>query len=177
MRGEAIDKILIDILWDTPTSYLRVFSRDELPHSFTRYPSAYVANTDPSSLPEEHWVAFYHLSHTHLEFFDSYGYPPDDYYFSIPPTITQIDIKYLQIQSNNSSDCGQYCMFYLYQRAHDIPLPEIIKALRMTSNPDLFIRTIHSKLRSRISRCSRTISLYHSYRSCCNHQSCTPKHP
>ena len=50
MRGEAIDKILIDILWGTPTNYLGVFSRDELAHSFTRYPSAYVANTDPSSL-------------------------------------------------------------------------------------------------------------------------------
>ena len=26
MRGEAIDKILIDILWDTPRTYLGVFS-------------------------------------------------------------------------------------------------------------------------------------------------------
>ena len=71
MRGDAIDKILIDILWSTATTYLGVFSRDELPHSFTRYPSAYVANTDPRSLPGQHWVAFYHLSPTHLEFFDS----------------------------------------------------------------------------------------------------------
>ena len=61
MRGEAIDKILIDILWGTPTTYLGVFSRDQLPHSFTLYPTAYVANTDPSSLAGEHWVAFYHL--------------------------------------------------------------------------------------------------------------------
>ena len=169
MRGEAIDKILTDILWGTPTTYLGVFSRDELPHSFTRYPSAYVANTDHSSLPGQHWVAFYHLSPSHLEFFDSYGCPPEDYHFHIPPSITQIDINSHQIQSDNSSDCGQYCIFYLYQRAHDIPLPEIIKALRMTSNPDLFVRTFYSKLRSRISLCS----LDH---SCCNHQSCTPKH-
>ena len=35
MRGEAIDKILIHILWGTPTTYRGVFSRDELPHSFT----------------------------------------------------------------------------------------------------------------------------------------------
>ena len=110
MRGEAIDRILIDVLWGTPTTYL-VFSRDELPHSFTRYPSAYVANTDPSSLPGQHWVAFFHLSPTHLEFFDSYGCPPDDYHFPIPPTITQIDINSHQIQSDNSSDCGQYCIF------------------------------------------------------------------
>ena len=175
MRGEAIDKILIDILWGTPTSYLGVFSRDQQPHSFTRCPSAYVANTDPSSLPGKHWVAFYHLSPSHLEFFDSYGCNPDDYHFPIPPTITKIDINSHQIQSDNSSDCGQYCIFYLYQRTHDIPLPEIIKVLRMTSNPDLFVRTFHSKLGSRISLCSRSISADYSYHSCCNHQSCTPK--
>ena len=37
MLGELIDKILIHILWGTPTTYRGVFSRDELPHSFTRY--------------------------------------------------------------------------------------------------------------------------------------------
>ena len=56
MRGEAIDKILTDILWGTPTTYLGVFSRDELPHSFTRYPSVYVANTDTSTLLVSTWL-------------------------------------------------------------------------------------------------------------------------
>ena len=101
MRGEAIDKILSDVLWGTPSTYLGVFSRDELPHSFTRYPRAYVSKTDPSSLPGQHWVAFDHLSPSHLEFFDSYGCPPDDYHFPIPPTITHIDINSHQIQSDN----------------------------------------------------------------------------
>ena len=82
MRGEAIDKILTDILSGPRAHYLGVFSRDQLPlstithhlaHTSTRYPSAYIAKTDPSSLPGDHWVAFYHLSPIHLEFFDSYG--------------------------------------------------------------------------------------------------------
>ena len=51
MRGDAIEKILTDILWGTPRNYLGVFSRDELPHLFTRYPRAYVGNTDRNSLP------------------------------------------------------------------------------------------------------------------------------
>ena len=78
MRGEAIDKILIDILWGTPTTYLALFSRYELPHSFTRYPSSYVANTDPSYLHGQQWVAFNHFSPSHLEFFDAYASHPDD---------------------------------------------------------------------------------------------------
>ena len=95
MRGEAIDKILIDILWGTPTTYLGIayLSRDEVPHSFNRYPSASVANTDPSSLPGQHWVAFYLLSPSHLEFFDSYGCHPDDYHFPTQPT-TAVGCKY-----------------------------------------------------------------------------------
>ena len=169
MRGEAIDKILIDVLWGTPTTYLGVFSRDQLPHSFTRYPSSYGANTDDSYLPRQNLVAFNHLSPSHIEFLDSYGCAPDDFPFPFPPTITQIDMNSHQIQSDNSFDCGQYSIFYLYQRAHDIPLREIIKALPMTSNPALFVRTFHSKLRSRIILCS----LDH---CCCTHQSCTPKH-
>ena len=35
-----------------------------------------VANTDPSSKPGTHWVAFYFPSKGKGEFFDSYGHPP-----------------------------------------------------------------------------------------------------
>ena len=69
-------------------------------------------------------------------------------------TITQIDIYSHQIQSQHSSDCGEYCIFYLYHRVHDSPLPEINKALRMRTNPALFVATLLSKLRTRISLCS-----------------------
>ena len=77
MRGEPIEKILTDILWGTPIHSLSVFSRNDLPHSGTLYPSADVANTDPSSLPGQHYVAFYQLSPIPLEFFDSSGCPPE----------------------------------------------------------------------------------------------------
>ena len=90
MRDEAFNKILTDLLCATPNPYLGLFSGDELPRSFPSYPSAYVANNDPSSLGALQWVAFYHLSPTHLEFFDPYGCPPDEYQFPIPTTIVVI---------------------------------------------------------------------------------------
>ena len=108
MRGEDIAKILTDFLWGSPTPYLAVFSHDEIAQSFTRYPCAYVAKTDASSLPGQLWFAFSHRSPTHLEFFDSYCCRPDVYHFPIPPFITQIDINYHQIRSDKSSDCGQF---------------------------------------------------------------------
>ena len=85
----------------TPTDYLGVFSRTNY---LTRYPSAYAANTDPSSLPGEDWVAVYQLSPSHLAFFDSYISPPDDYLFPRPVSLTQIYIYQISqdpIKSHN----------------------------------------------------------------------------
>ena len=62
MTGEAIDSIRTEILWASATHNLDVFSPAELPHLFSRITTAYVANTDPSSLNREHRIAFYHLS-------------------------------------------------------------------------------------------------------------------
>ena len=167
MRGDMIDNVLVDALWGTSTRYLGVYSLNQIPSTFTNFPCAYVANTDPSTLPGRHWVAFYHLSPSHLEFFDSYGFEPDDYHFPLSPHITEIDYNSHPIQSLNSSDCGQYCIFYVYQRSHSVPMSEIIKSLSMSSNPDRFVRTFSTQLRSRIRPCSS--------HCCSNHQCCTMK--
>ena len=36
-----------------------VFAANRLPKRVSRYPSAYIVNTDPASKPGTHWVAFY----------------------------------------------------------------------------------------------------------------------
>ena len=36
-----------------------VFAADELPKTFDTFPYGFVANTDPSTEPGTHWVAFY----------------------------------------------------------------------------------------------------------------------
>ena len=51
-----------------------VFPADEVPKLNT-FPCGFVANTDPSTEPETHWVAFYFPSREKGEFFDSYGNP------------------------------------------------------------------------------------------------------
>ena len=52
-----------------------VFAADELPKLMNTFPCGFVANTDPSTEPGMHWVAFYFPSREKGEFFDSYGYP------------------------------------------------------------------------------------------------------
>ena len=52
-----------------------VFAADELPKVMNTFPCGFVANTDPSTEPGTHWVAFYFASRDKGEFFDSYGHP------------------------------------------------------------------------------------------------------
>ena len=63
-----------------------VFAADELPKTFDTFPYGFVANTDPSTEPGTHWVAFYFPSRDKGEFFDSYGYPPEHYGLGSPMT-------------------------------------------------------------------------------------------
>ena len=100
-----------------------VFAADELPKTFDTFPYGFVANTDPSTEPGTHWVAFYFPSHDKGEFFDSYGYPPEHY------GLESYDIetwnKY-KLQSSWSNVCGQYCIFYLYHKSRGYSMSKIV---------------------------------------------------
>ena len=59
-----------------------VFASDELKkQTVTKFPSGYIANTDPSQKPGVHWVSFYFDENGKAEFFCSYGYPPKNFNF------------------------------------------------------------------------------------------------
>ncbi|MCG8432192.1 MAG: hypothetical protein MJA29_13605, partial [Candidatus Omnitrophica bacterium] len=50
--------------------FLGVFPSDELPE-VTERPCCFIANTDASDAPGEHWIAMYFDKY--IEYFDSYG--------------------------------------------------------------------------------------------------------
>ncbi len=113
MNTVQIHKILTRLLPQDKVNFLGVFSRDLIPSLNTiNYPACFVANTDSSSKPGEHWVAFYLKSKHKVEFFDSYGFHSRLYGFTIP-----IDsYNHTQYQSFNSTLCGHFCILYLYTR-------------------------------------------------------------
>ncbi|GFX86217.1 uncharacterized protein TNCV_2560991 [Trichonephila clavipes] len=53
-----------------------VYASDTIP--ILKKKSTIVVNLDASSQPGSHWLAFYHENNC-IEFFDSYGYPPEYY--------------------------------------------------------------------------------------------------
>ncbi len=79
--------------------------------------SCFVANVDPSSEGGSHWVCFYNDSNK-CYFFDSYGRTPLHHqYFRNYLEKTKYKYNTKRLQSEFSSCCGQYCIFYLMMRA------------------------------------------------------------
>ena len=93
-----------------PTKFLGVFPKNQIPaiSSMTYFPVCFIANTDESTLPGSHWVAFWFDSPHYCEFFDSYGIAPHAYGFDV----TISSYNHQTLQSFNSSVCGQYCLYY-----------------------------------------------------------------
>lgn len=131
MDTHPLAKIIKKLLTPMHVSFLGVFSRDQQP-SLTRInsiaPCAYVVNTDPSSLPGSHWVAFFHPHPNIIYFFDSFGRAPTELGFNFPTNCTIRFNPYL-IQSLTSRCCGQYCIYFLFLTASHAPVKSMLFSL------------------------------------------------
>ena len=111
-------------------NFVGVFPCNKLPREITSYPSSVVANTDPEGKPGTHWIAFYFDELGHLDYFDSYGKPPDTY-----PYLTQfaanngvsVSFNDRQLQALTSDVCGYYCISFVGMRSRGHSLPYIME--------------------------------------------------
>ena len=129
MNTEEISFILKHLLSNSRTHFLGVFASDKLPpiNTIAAYtPCCYVANTDPTGWGGSHWVAFFHPLPNKLEFFDSYGRPPQEFGYTFPKSI-QISHNKFQIQGLGSQVCGHFSIFFLYHRSQNYTMYSIIK--------------------------------------------------
>ena len=116
----------------TKKIFVGVFAADELSDLDT-FPCGFVVNTDPSTEPGTHWVAFYFPSRDKGEFFDSYGHPPEHY--GEPFTVYNVEtINSHKLQSSWSNVCGHYCIFYLYHKSRGYSMSKIVNMF--SSNVD-----------------------------------------
>jgi len=79
-----------------------------------------------------HWLAMFKISDTQVEFFDSYGHPPQSYGLSANPYYDLISSQQ-QLQSTNSNVCGHYCIWFLLSRAVNKSYEEILKMFSTTN--------------------------------------------
>ena len=83
---------------------------------------------DPSYKPGVHWVAVYIDRKGHTEYFDLFGHPPPreikDFLYTCAESW---NYNHIPIQELYSTTCGQFVVFYIYQRCSGLTLECIIR--------------------------------------------------
>ena len=103
-----------------------VFPADLLPQKI-QYPTALIANTDPHTKPGSYWVAIYIDPDGVGDYFDSYGRPPIDHFRKyLDRHCLQWDYSNRPIQEILTSTCGQYCLYFLYNRCRGVSMSKIL---------------------------------------------------
>ena len=113
----------------TSRNFKGVYALDEIKHiQQISFPSAYVFNLDPSYKPGVHWVAVYIDRKGRPEYFDSFGRPPSreikDFLCTYAESWNYNDVP---VQELYSTTCGQFVVFYIYQRCSGLILKSILR--------------------------------------------------
>ena len=109
----------------TRNVFVSIHSSDTLPiEERSRKPCAYIANTDKSNEPGQHWVCFYFPQNDIPEYFDSYGVHPMRDFENF------LKHKYIKstkfVQHPLSTLCGQYTIFYILMRRNGYMMEDIV---------------------------------------------------
>lgn len=105
-----------------------VFASNEISYIQLQPSTGFIANTDVKQLPGKHWVAFYYNENKVLEIFDSFGYTLSQlsvYFNELMSRYTFTSANKMQLQSEKTLVCGQYCLFYLMSRSRGISMEQI----------------------------------------------------
>ncbi|KMQ82166.1 hypothetical protein RF55_23931 [Lasius niger] len=98
--------------------YVGVFPSDKIP-DIAKFPAAMVINTDKHHEKGSHWLALYIENPKTLDFFDSFGLPPDIYGEDISrfvKTYEEVHWNSVPVQSLTSNVCGQFCIYFIVKR-------------------------------------------------------------
>jgi len=101
-----------------------IFSSDSIPKNL-RNKHFLIVNTDVKSGPGKHWYTVLRLNDS-IECFDSLGIQEDKKVFICNHFsfrgIRSITYNTTQVQPSSSILCGQYVLFFLFERYHNLDL-------------------------------------------------------
>ena len=144
-----------------------VCAANRLPNAIST-PCGIVVNTDPDSKPGTHWVAIYIDRFRNCEYFDSYGLPPfvNHHKKFLHTTSSKLIHNTREMQSLHSNVCGQYCLLYLYFRAHSRSLLDFQRLFsNNTLRNDEILKAKYQTCFKRVS-CGKNVS-HSKIQACC----------
>lgn len=116
--------------------FMGVFPSDKVP-KLQRFPAAIVINTDKHDESGTHWLALYMENKQTLEFYDSFGLPPETYgedIYRYVKTFKVVQWNILPLQSPTSNVCGQFCIYFVVKRCQGFCMKMIVTPLAGKKN-------------------------------------------
>ena len=146
MYTEELVKLLIKNRF-TRDVFCGVIPIDKLPIKKINKMCAFIVNTDESNLPGEHWFAIFVPKNGPIEYFDSYGIPPyhKEIYDFFKVNKRRFIYNNIQIQHNNSINCGKFALYYIYFRAKGYTMKQYLKFfnIKYLLYNDKFLNKLH----------------------------------
>lgn len=92
-----------------------VYACNEIPH-LQHFPHFFIVNTDPQPSHGLHWTLIYVQSSDKVEFFDSFGEPPNAYISSFLTRFRHVQMNRQKLQQEHSQTCGVFCILFAVER-------------------------------------------------------------
>ena len=118
MYTDQLIRNLLKYRWSRQT-FCGVKPLDKIPQKRVRRPCSFVVNTHKSDQPGEHWFGIFVPRRGKIDYFDSYGRPPEHLEVFNFIRLNGQKFKYnsKRIQSDQSENCGQFTLFFIYFRS------------------------------------------------------------
>jgi hypothetical protein len=110
---ENIFKILFSLTKITFSFFVTAADTAPQIKNIKKFPILIVQNTDKNKDPGKHLIAWFILSETHAEYFDSYGKKIKTYKNVQKPTSNIVFENCLSLQSPTSFVCGACCILFI----------------------------------------------------------------
>lgn len=113
-----------------------------------------IANTDESDRPGQHWLAVFIPNKGPPEFFDPLAFPPIHYVDHFENFLVNRGPQYKfntqKVQSDESTQCGLFCIYYLYFRSRNVSFEDILSSFshRLSENDKKLLTFFHNHFSS-----------------------------
>lgn len=101
-----------------------IYAKDNIPKKLKNY-NFIIVNTDRKDGPGIHWYCLLKINDC-IECFDSLGIDQEKkfFLFSLPlmDTASECEINSTPLQSSNSSSCGEFVLYFLINRYHNLDI-------------------------------------------------------
>lgn len=106
--------------------------------------NSFVCNTADSRNSGEHWTAIYIDRDARGEYFDSYGFAPNEVFTDfLEKYCIEWTFNTTPLQSPLTTVCGQYCIFWLHGKGQSVKSDDIVEKLNVPDSDRIVLNFVN----------------------------------